>query len=120
MTYALRGVDWHLLVDRDWLAHVPLSPRHRRHGEGLFRIKEGLSVSQKTALTILHSVMAAVITLGGMSCAGSIASEQPLGALLLMVASAVAPSLIATRVTWASAFAAGRSAARERHAAPER
>jgi hypothetical protein len=65
-------------------------------------------VSQKTALTILQGVIGAAITLGGMRWAGSIASEQPLGALVLLVGSAVVPSLIATRVAWASGFQAGR------------
>ncbi|MDB5309894.1 MAG: hypothetical protein JWO38_4096 [Gemmataceae bacterium] len=75
-------------------------------------------MSQKTALTILHGVVAAVLTLGGMRWAGSIASEQPLGALTILVVSAVAPSLIATRVAWASGYEAGRKASRGSVAEP--
>jgi hypothetical protein len=71
-------------------------------------------VSQKTALTLLHGVIGAAITLGGIRWAGSIAPEQPLGALVLMVGSAVLPSLIATRVAWASGFEAGRKAGKDR------
>jgi len=58
-------------------------------------------------MTIMHSIIAAVITLGGMKWAGSIAYQQPTGALVLLVGSAVAPSLIATRVAWACGFEAG-------------
>ncbi|QEG29620.1 hypothetical protein GobsT_44180 [Gemmata obscuriglobus] len=77
-----------------------------------------LRVSQKAALTILHVVMGALITLGGMQVAGSIASEQPLGALMVLAVSAVMPPLIATRVAWASGFAAGRVVRNTRGAEP--
>lgn len=68
-------------------------------------------MSQKTALPLFHCVVEAVITLGGMRWAGSLASEQPAGALLVLVGAAVMPSLIATRVAWTTGFAAGRRAA---------
>lgn len=67
-------------------------------------------MSQKTALTLFHCVVGAAITLGGMRWAGSVASEQPAGGLLVLVGAAVMPSLIATRVAWAAGFAAGRRA----------
>jgi hypothetical protein len=67
-------------------------------------------MAEKHWLTLLHCVMATVVTLPGIGLARHLAMEQPLSALLLALLAVILPVLIATRVAWASGFAAGRRA----------
>jgi hypothetical protein len=65
-------------------------------------------MAQKHLLTILHCVIAAVVTPMGMVGAGTIAERQPAAGLVVWIGTIVFPVLIATRVAWASGYAAGR------------
>jgi hypothetical protein len=71
-------------------------------------------LAQKHLLTILHCAVAAVVTSAGMVWAGTVAERQPFAGLCLSLIAVVLPVLIATRVAWASGYAAGRVASGQR------
>jgi hypothetical protein len=65
-------------------------------------------MAQKHALTILHCVLAAVLTPVGLAAAGRVGERDPLLGLLGMLGAVILPVLVATRVAWASGYEAGR------------
>jgi hypothetical protein len=77
-------------------------------------------LAQKHLLTILHCVIALVVTIPGMVWSRIMAESQPLGSLFVLVGVVVLPVFIATRVAWASGYAAGvRQSGRRRDLHPE-
>jgi hypothetical protein len=70
-------------------------------------------MTQKHLLTAFHCLVAAVLTPVGLALANSIADQRPNAALVLFWASIVLPVLIATRVAWATGYAAGRTEAQQ-------
>ena len=75
---------------------------------------EGGSGVTENFLTITHTVMGAVIAIGGVLFAKSIEFESPRGALLCLVGAVVLPSLVFTQVAWNRGFAAGRNSAHDK------
>lgn len=64
-------------------------------------------MSPKHRLTIFHCIMAVVVTSVGLALAGSVAEQHPLPSRLISLLAVVLPVLVATRVAWASGYAAG-------------
>lgn len=68
-------------------------------------------MAQKHLLTVFHCVIALVVTAIGTAWASTAMERQPVAALITAFASIVLPVAIATRVAWASGYAAGIKAA---------
>ena len=66
------------------------------------------SSSTKHLLTAFHCLMAAVLTPFGLMWANVVSSRTAAGGFAVALAAVIVPVLIATRVAWASGYAAGR------------
>lgn len=67
---------------------------------------------KKNWLTLFNCVMAIPVYLMGAAGARQIGDEHPLGALMVALAGLLFPVYLATRISWASGYEAGR---REHH-----
>jgi hypothetical protein len=62
----------------------------------------------KNVLTIIHVIIAAIVTPVGLSLARGVASDKPVQSSLVALLAIVLPVFIATRVAWRAGFEAAR------------
>jgi hypothetical protein len=69
-------------------------------------------MATKNWLTVFHCFVAVGVYLVGLTWASSIKEIYPVGAFPVFLGSLLMPIIIATRVSWASGYAAGRGESR--------
>jgi hypothetical protein len=62
----------------------------------------------KNWLTVFHCVMAMVVYSVGLGLAANIDQKSPLWIVLICLGAFLLPIIVATRVSWAAGYAAGR------------